>query len=341
MKHYFCTYFDRNYLLRGIALYHSMRKHCAPFHFWMLCMDVESFETLSKMDLPHVTLISLVDFEMGDADLLKAKSNRMIFEYYFTCTPSLCLYILDNFQEVNMITYVDSDLYFFSNADSVYDEIGDHSIAIIEHRFTPKLHSKVCYGIYNVGLLSFRRDENGVNALRWWRDKCNEWCYDRVEEGRFADQKYLDDWPIRFKNLIILKHKGANLAPWNIENYKILFQKDRIFVDDQPLVFYHFHGFKRLTAKVYDTGLTHYGSKISDVTRTHIYEPYLNAVLDAQKELAHDLKATFSFQHIRMRQGVSLLRQAYRRINKILYLMYQLVIRKDYVKVPKLQKRRQ
>jgi len=89
---YFCTYFDRNYLPRGLALYRSLQCHCPAFQLWVLCMDAACYETLSALALPDVHLIAREDFEAGDEGLLAAKQTRSLIEYYFTCTPSLPLW---------------------------------------------------------------------------------------------------------------------------------------------------------------------------------------------------------------------------------------------------------
>src|SRR6266498_2768391 len=185
----FCTYFDHRYLYRGLALYHSLNQHCASFRLWVLCMDHVSYEALSRLNPPCMRLISLEEFEAGDHGLLQAKQNRTLIEYYFTCTPSLPLFIFRAAPEVNRVTYLDADLFFFSDVDPVFDEIGDRSIAIIGHRFPGHLRHLEETGIFNVGWVSFKRDEHALACLQWWRERCIEWCYDKIEAGRFADQK--------------------------------------------------------------------------------------------------------------------------------------------------------
>ncbi len=110
---YFCTYFDHRYLSRGIALYRSLKEHCPDFKLWVLCLSCECYEILNQLNLDSVCLIPLADIEEGDKELLKAKGNRSLIEYYFTLTPSLPLYILNHFSEVDLITYLDSDLFSF------------------------------------------------------------------------------------------------------------------------------------------------------------------------------------------------------------------------------------
>ena len=205
--YYFCSYFDRNYLPRGLALYSSLRKNCSEFRLWVLCMDDATYAALTQLALPEIELIALQDFEEGDAALLAAKQNRSKIEYYFTCTPSLPLFVLNHWSEVNLITYLDADLYFFASPAPLFEELGLGSIAIIGHRLSAYMRKDEVYGIFNVGWLSFRRDDNGSACLNWWRAKCIEWCYDRLEDDRFADQKYLDDWPSRFSKVVVLEHK--------------------------------------------------------------------------------------------------------------------------------------
>lgn len=280
---YFCTYFDSNYLIKGLALYRSLIRHAMPFRLWVLCFDNLTYEILQKLALPEVDPILLRDFEEGDEELLQAKSNRSQIEYYFTCTPSLPLYILRKYPEVDVITYLDADLFFFSDPSPIYQELDRGSVLIVGHRFPPRLrHGEIC-GIYNVGLLSFRRDDVGLECLHWFRNQCLKWCYDRVEDGRFADQKYLDDWPTRFLNVVVLQHKGAGLAPWNVENYSLRLENRQVLVDSQPLVFFHFHGFKQIRRWLYDPNLSGYGVHADSLLKRRIYGPYMREL----QEVAH------------------------------------------------------
>jgi hypothetical protein len=269
-----------------LALYRSLKEHCPEFRLWILCMDNSVYTALSNMGLPDMELIKLDDFEKGDDDLRRAKQNRSRTEYYFTCTPSWSLYILNNFSEVNMITYVDADLYFYADPEQIFHEIGDHSIAIIEHCYARQYKKMEICGKYNVGWISFRRDENGLACLRWWRDRCNEWCYKRFEDGKFADQKYLDDWPTRFNRVIVIQHKGANLASWNIENYKVNQDNGKTWIDEQCLIFFHFHRFKRLTKTIY--GIGYHQTKANKLIRKHIYKKYLRTYLSICNDLRVD-----------------------------------------------------
>lgn len=281
----YCTYFDWNYASRGLALYRSLERHCPSFRLWVLCMDSRCYDILSQLHLEHICLVRLEDLEKDDERLLAAKQNRRRIEYYFTCTPSLPLFILSHWPGVDLITYLDADLFFFSDPAPIYEEIADHSIAIIPHRFPTGFRHLEDSGIYNVGWLSFRRDRDGLACLHWWRDQCLEWCYDRKENGRFADQKYLDDWPSRFENVVVLRHKGANLAPWNLANYVVAVDHTVISVDDEPLIFYHFQGFRQLARALFDTGLAGYGVAPSTIVLHEVYGVYVRSLVASAHEM--------------------------------------------------------
>lgn len=276
--HHYCTYFDHRFLPQGLALYSSLRKHCTSFRLWILCMDPLVYRILFRLSLPDLTLIRIQDLENADPQLANAKQNRGLLDYYFTCTPSLPLFVLSRHLDVPMITYLDADLFFFSNPAPLYAEIADSTIAIIAHRFPERLRHLEIYGAYNVGWLTFTRNDESFNALLRWREQCIEWCSERHENHRYADQKYLDDWPALYKNLVVLRHKGANLAPWNLANYEIGWHDSRVWVDDQPLIFYHFHGLHPLANWFYDSQLDRYQVKPSLTLMRRVYLPYIQSL---------------------------------------------------------------
>src|SRR5882672_2283877 len=174
----YCTYFDSGYLTRGLALLESLRANAGPFRLYVLCLDDASHAVLSHLGEQDVEVMKLSDLEASDAELLAVKSNRSRIEYYFTCTPSLTRYILASRPEIEDITYLDADLYFFASPEPIFREIGAASVAIIPHRFPKVLEHHAAHGRYNVGFLYFRRDPDGLRCLDWWRQKCIDWCYD-------------------------------------------------------------------------------------------------------------------------------------------------------------------
>lgn len=273
--HFFCTYFDSNYLLRGLTLYRSLQATGFVFHIYVLAMDDCTLTTLTRLRLPGLKIIPLRDLETWAPELAPAKQNRSLIEYYFTLSPYLPLYVLAHEPQVKLVTYVDADLYFYRSPQPIFDQLGDRSLQAIEHRYPPHLIHQQAYGRFNVQFLSFRRDEVGLACLNRWRTQCLAWCYDRLEDGRYGDQKYLDEWPVLYRDhLRIVEHPGAGMAPWNWATAPIHWIDDEPHPAGQPLIFYHFHGLKIFRPWFISTGLLDWGLMPRKLARW-IYAGYI------------------------------------------------------------------
>lgn len=201
------------------------------------------------------------------------------------------LFLLDSEAEIGIVTYVDADLLFFENPEAVFAEMADASVLIIGHQFPDNGRGRELYGVYNVGWVSWRADAKGRACLEGFRQASLNWCCDVAEAGRFADQKYLDDWPQRFPGVHVLQHKGCNLAPWNLERYAYSVRDGRLHIDEDPLIFYHYHGFREiLDLLLSDLGLEEYVTSPEGpvaLLSKIVYHPYVVAA----RKVSADLEA--------------------------------------------------
>jgi len=152
--------------------------------------------------------------------------------------------------------------------------MGKKSVLITEHRYTREYNQSETSGIYCVQFMTFKNDKNGMKALNWWRDSCNEWCYARFEEGKFGDQKYLDDWLDRFEGIHSLKNLGGGVAPWNVQQYDLCKKEFK-------LIFYHFHGFKFIGGNKLEFG----NYKLRKCDLKILYKPYLLHLEDIKNRI--------------------------------------------------------
>jgi hypothetical protein len=282
----YCTYFDHNYLPRGLALYRSLQRYAPGAELWVLCLSEACHRALLALDLPHLIPVRLADFEAANPDVAATRSSRSQIEYYFTCSPAWILFVLESSRDAEWVTYLDSDLFFFASPEPIYDEMKDAGFGIIPHRFSRGLEDQRRFGLYNVGWVSARKRDDGIATLRWWRERCIEWCYDRVEGDRFADQRYLDRMPETFSGVHVISHLGANLAPWNIADCRLAWNNGRVEIEGRyPLLFFHFYGVKR-SGGYYFNSHRFYHAPFSGLIREGLYKPYAAALAEAEHSSA-------------------------------------------------------
>jgi len=283
----FCTLFNTTYLSRGLAMYHSLEATCPSFHLYIIAFDDHCLDTLSRLAMPHATIVSLKQFE--NERLLSIKQQRTAGEYCWTCASSTIKYCLDTYG-LDHCTYVDADLLFFNDPAILINEMGEKSVLITEHRYSEKYDQSASSGIYCVQFMTFKNTNEGLEVLNWWIDKCIEWCFNKFEEGKFGDQKYLDDWHNRFDTVHVLEHLGGGVAPWNVQQYQFRLGEEGVSGKEIStgnyfeLVFFHYHGFHYIQENCYSLSDNCYDLPRNPVK--HIYRPYIQALARAEQAVS-------------------------------------------------------
>ena len=284
----FCTLFDSFYLSRGLMMYESLKEHTKNFHLYIFTFDQLSNDILNNLKLEKVTVISLSDFE--NDELLKVKTKRSKAEYCWTCTPSTIHYILENYDVLNC-TYIDADLFFYRSPEILIQEMYDagKNVLITEHRYNKlaKIRDKERAGKFCVQFITFTNDEDSKEVLNEWKDKCIDSCYAKYEDGKFGDQKYLDEWPGKYENIHILENLGGGVAPWNVAQYKMkskrnaLVSKNKRIPQEFDLVFYHFHFIRFINSMKVDIGWNY----LPRFAIKNIYKPYITSLVNQERRL--------------------------------------------------------
>ena len=283
----FCTLFNWAYLPQGLALYRSLdRATAGNFILYVLCMDDFTSAVLRRFRLANVRVIQLVEIE--DDTLRALRASRSIGEYCWTCTTPLVIHVQALHPPGTVVTYVDADLWFNSDPGAVLDEMGEGSIYVHEHDFAPEHADLVkVSGRFNVGLASFRNDEEGRACLERWKAQCIDECVMDPGAGKCGDQNYLDEWPALYPGLVISTNPGVGLAPWNVTKHSIGNNRNGPTVDGRAVVFYHYHSLSMLRPRIgFKPVVMAFGNYFFDPDVAHtIYGPYVRELWRASRRL--------------------------------------------------------
>jgi hypothetical protein len=263
MEH-FVTLFDSLFLPQGVALHTSMQRHVKNYTLWILCVDDEVHRVLLQLNLSNVRLLQLSQLETND--LLRVKHERNKGEYCWTLTPFAPRFVFEADASVSRVTYIDADIWFRKDPTPIFEEFdaSGKAILITDHAYASENDQSATSGQYCVQFMTFHRVD-GEDVRKWWETRCIEWCFDRNEDDKFGDQKYLDAWPIIFKDKVhILGNKELCLAPWNVSRFPY-----------GNSIIYHFQGLRIKGKNSIDIG----GYLIPKVTYRAIYENYFSDLI--------------------------------------------------------------
>ena len=249
---------------QGLALHASMRKYAGAFTLWVLCIDDDVKANLDALEISTIRTVALGEIET--ADLLTVKHGRNRAEYCWTLTPFTPRIVFDRDPQVQRVTYIDADMFLLKSPRPIFEEFeaSGKAVLITDHAYDPEYDDSATSGQYCVQFMTFVRDAS-ESVRQWWQDRCIEWCFDRIEDGKLGDQKYLDDWPTRFAESVhVLAQIDVILAPWNARRFPY-----------SRAIAWHFHGFRLLAD---NKVLLHRFYEIPDVVDKMIYLPYMKEI---------------------------------------------------------------
>mgnify|MGYP000379612764 CR=1 FL=1 len=241
----FCIILSKYRLYQGIALYRSIAYNYRDFRVFILCIDNEAFDICSKLELEHATLVKTDALQDGRLHVIK--QDRRLNEYCWTLKPFFLEYVMKQYDFLDNVVYLDADICFFNDPSPIFENSNNYCALFSEHDFLEEnsVVEKNC-GKFNSGFIVFKQCKTGLDILRWWEEKCIDWCFDGIEEGRFGDQKYLDLIPRLFEGVYSITTPGVNIAPWNEGKYYFNNRSDKVYANNDKLICYHYCGLRLL-----------------------------------------------------------------------------------------------
>lgn len=152
----------------------------------------------------------------------------------------------------NKVIYFDPDIAIFNKMSEVVDLLDKFSIILTPHQvdfensqdivaIRDNEVASLAYGVFNLGFVAIANDQEGLKFACWWRDRLQEWCHDKVEDGLFVDQKWCNLVPCFFERVKILRDPGYNVASWNLSKRKMSYDSvGNALINKSPLKFFHF-----------------------------------------------------------------------------------------------------
>lgn len=275
----YCTIFDADYLTRAVALHASLVRGSPSARLAFFCLDDAARQALDALGLERAIVVPHEAF--APPELLALRPQRSRAEYCFTCKGFALQYLARIAPEAPWLIYVDTDMMFYGDPDSALP--GGHAHYLLTpHRFHPAFeHFAARVGRFNAGYFAARNSAPGLEAVRWWTARCVESCSAVMAEDAYADQMYLDRLPATVPGAALSEHPGLNAAPWNIERYRISAREAGVWLDDAPLLLYHFQGLRVLNRWLVD--LYAGERRVGWTIRELIYKPYLRELRSAAR----------------------------------------------------------
>jgi hypothetical protein len=242
------TSFAVNYFAKARALAASLQRVAPHFDLYGLVCDNAEHEALRQADgfkdiwfvheYPHEQIHQWI-FKHNIMELSTAGKGWVLER------------LLD--AGYDYVFYLDPDCWVFEDLGILIDMLPDgKSVSVVPHTLHPAdcddeievvELSSLKHGIFNLGYLLVKNDDNGRRFARWWADRLHENCTDDFSRGLFTDQRWIDLAVGYFDFIDICRHPGVDVASWNVRHRDIRRTGENTYtIDGLPLVFYHFSG---------------------------------------------------------------------------------------------------
>ena len=241
MQLHFCTITSQSHLYKTRVLRDSILRHHPESRVSVLCVDGPIPEQEYKTRFFGLT--EKVDCFGWHALQKRYKGDAL----RWSLKPVLIRHLLSD-SDVDAVVYLDNDCYVVGRFEQLEIDLQAGAHALLSPHYYPAdpakeqnwLEANFRVGLYNAGFVVAK--SGAEDFLDWWAGCCLYRMEKNYFRGLFDDQKYLDLAPVIFPNVRLIRHKGYNLAGWNLSTVKRYYENGSCFLEEGGLaVFIHFN----------------------------------------------------------------------------------------------------
>ncbi|UUX96770.1 hypothetical protein [Aquabacterium sp. J223] len=240
----------RNYLSLALTLGQSVAQHHSEIVFTIFIAD--GLDGVEDVQLPNGHRLLDARAVLPPSVFMDLAFKYDVTEFCTSFKPTAFSYLFDEDPNTDMVFYLDPDTRLYGRLDPIVNAAPSKTLFLAPHLLDCRVADDNPYpeyhhlweGIFNLGFCALRRTETTPKVLQWWDARLREYCYADHTDGLHTDQKWMDYAPVYFiDDLHVVRHRGANVAHWNLVERPLTLQGDSYFAGPDPLIFFHFSGF--------------------------------------------------------------------------------------------------
>jgi hypothetical protein len=296
------TLCSNNYLAHAKTLGDSLLRHEPGIRFIIGLVDKRD----PAIDYNFFSPFEIVAYDEIGCALFEDMLRRYnIIEFNTAVKPFYLQYFFEKYAGIDKLYYIDPDIFFYENMAELDGLLDEHNMVLTPHLTVAPTETTtdelvaMRHGHYNLGFIALKRCDETMQFIHWWQQRLKYHCVIDKPRGLFVDQKWVNLAPLYFDGMFNFKHQGYNMAWWNMGERVLLKENGKYFVNNssQPLVFFHFSGFKPGSSTYF--GRTD-ASEYSFETRKDIkdiFEDYASVLLANKYEHLWKQKPLLPFGH--------------------------------------------
>ncbi|MDJ0743967.1 MAG: glycosyltransferase [Xenococcaceae cyanobacterium MO_167.B27] len=289
------TICSNNYLPYVRVLFNSLKKYHPESELFLCLADKKDHNFPLKLDN-----IQIVEAEkLNITNFLDFAFRYDIMEFNTALKPFMMQLLIEEYK-FEQVIYLDPDIELFAPMESVVSALDNGADFVITPHITqpsegdayPGDIGVMQSGIYNLGFIAVSNSKDVISFIHWWGRKLRFQCVNDQLNGIFVDQKFINLLPAFYDKVKILRDTNLNVAYWNLVQRKLEKKDNNWYIDEKPLVFFHFSGININNNKLLSKHTTAFSNNLPDALQLLIND-YIQKV--KQNSFAVNCEPKYSY----------------------------------------------
>jgi peptidoglycan/xylan/chitin deacetylase (PgdA/CDA1 family)/glycosyltransferase involved in cell wall biosynthesis/predicted TPR repeat methyltransferase len=234
-----CTIVSNNYVAQATVMLESYLAHHPGAKAFLCIVDRPCVKAPGPWTIVPVDELGIPNFE-------NMAFRYRVLELNTAVKPFLLSHLRDCYG-VERVFYLDPDILVLDRLHGLESALDNHAMVLtpqisepVEDGWRSGERAFLRGGVFNLGFLGIKLDDDTASFLRWWENRLARFCIDDIPSGLFVDQIWMNLAPCFVDSVAVVRDPIYNIAWWNLSQRKLERSQGGWSLKGRPVGFFHF-----------------------------------------------------------------------------------------------------